>query len=180
MRAGLVIFAITAFFLADAWHDGKYTKLLKSGKKYYKMGLIAFAGLSAYAFMRKHPESSRDMALQAATLVKALPIDKEAGDLLTPLLSGGAAPGLAPQHKRMLASGAAATGKATKRSVSETKKKFVAAQQNWMCAKCGKQLPAWFEVDHTQRLEHGGSNHVSNLVALCRDCHGEKTALENL
>ena len=93
MRAGLVIFAITAFFLADAWHDGKYTKLLKSGKKYYKMGLIAFAGLSAYAFVRKHPESSRDMALQAATLVKALPIDKEAGDLLTPLLSGGAAPG---------------------------------------------------------------------------------------
>ena len=70
--------------------------------------------------------------------------------------------------------------KATKRSVSETKKKFVAAQQNWHCGKCQKQLPAWFEVDHKVRLEYGGSNHIDNLVALCRDCHGEKTAIENL
>merc|ERR1711991_1051121 len=71
-------------------------------------------------------------------------------------------------------------GKGTKRSVSETKKKFVAARQNWCCGDCKKQLPAWFEVDHTVRLEHGGSNHVDNLVALCRDCHGKKTAIENL
>jgi hypothetical protein len=70
--------------------------------------------------------------------------------------------------------------KATKRSVSETKKKFVAARQNWRCGRCTKQLPAWFEVDHKTRLEHGGSNHVDNLEALCRDCHGEKTAIENL
>jgi hypothetical protein len=69
---------------------------------------------------------------------------------------------------------------ATKRSVSETKKKYVAAQQNWCCGNCKKQLPAWFEVDHKVRLEHGGSNHIDNLVALCRDCHGEKTAIENL
>jgi len=70
--------------------------------------------------------------------------------------------------------------KATKRSVSETKKKYVAAQQGWKCGHCGKQLPAWFEVDHKIRLEYGGSNHIDNLVALCRDCHGEKTAMENL
>lgn len=70
--------------------------------------------------------------------------------------------------------------KATKRSVSETKKKYVAAQQGWKCGNCTKQLPAWFEVDHKIRLEHGGSNHINNLVALCRDCHGEKTAMENL
>ena len=70
--------------------------------------------------------------------------------------------------------------KATKRSVSETKKKYVAAQQGWKCGNCTKQLPAWLEVDHKIRLEHGGSNHIDNLVALCRDCHGEKTAMENL
>ena len=68
----------------------------------------------------------------------------------------------------------------TKRSVSETKKKFVAARQNWACGDCRKQLNAWFEVDHTIRLEHGGSNHVDNLVALCRECHGKKTTIENL
>jgi 5-methylcytosine-specific restriction endonuclease McrA len=70
--------------------------------------------------------------------------------------------------------------KATKRSVSETKKKYIASQQQWKCGNCDIQLPAWFEVDHKIRLENGGSNHVDNLVALCRDCHGKKTAMENL
>ena len=64
--------------------------------------------------------------------------------------------------------------------MSETKKKFVAARQNWHCGKCKRQLPAWFEVDHTVRLDNGGTNDVNNLLALCRDCHGEKTAMENL
>ena len=68
----------------------------------------------------------------------------------------------------------------TKRSVSETKKKFVAARQGWKCGDCQEQLNAWFEVDHKVRLEYGGSNHVDNLVALCRDCHGKKTTIENL
>lgn len=68
----------------------------------------------------------------------------------------------------------------TKRSVSETKKKFVASRQNWRCGHCNNQLSAWFEVDHKIRLEYGGDNHIDNLVALCRECHGEKTAMENL
>ena len=42
------------------------------------------------------------------------------------------------------------------------------------------KLPAWFEVDHKTRLEHGGTNEVNNLEALCRECHGKKTAMENL
>ena len=70
--------------------------------------------------------------------------------------------------------------KGTKRSVSETKKKFVASRQQWCCKHCQDQLNAWFEVDHKVRLEHGGSNHVDNLEALCRECHGKKTAMENL
>ena len=74
-----------------------------------------------------------------------------------------------------------ASGKVSnKRSVSETKKKWVASNQNWCCGNCKKKLPAWFEVDHKISLENNGSNHVDNLVALCRDCHGEKTAKENL
>ena len=68
----------------------------------------------------------------------------------------------------------------SKRSVSETKKKYVASQQNWKCASCGAQLKASFEVDHTIRLEHGGTNEVNNLKAYCRNCHGDKTAMENL
>ena len=79
-------------------------------------------------------------------------------------------------HQRMMHSGK--TG--TKRSVSETKKKFVASRQNWKCGDCGDQLSAWFEVDHKTRLEYGGSNHIDNLIALCRECHGKKTTIENL
>jgi hypothetical protein len=98
-------------------------------------------------------------------------------------LSGGGGSGRQSYaESRIVNSGSVGNGgvKATKRSVSETKKKYVAAQQGWKCGKCQKQLPAWFEVDHKIRLEHGGSNHIDNLVALCRDCHGEKTAMENL
>ena len=66
-------------------------------------------------------------------------------------------------------------GRATKRSVSETKKKFVASKQQWKCNKCGTMLDATFEIDHIVDLQYGGSNEVSNLVALCRNCHGTKT-----
>jgi len=68
----------------------------------------------------------------------------------------------------------------TKRSVSETKKKFVASEQDWKCKHCHKKLPAWFEVDHVIRLDRGGTNDISNLVALCRECHGKKTMMENI
>ena len=81
-----------------------------------------------------------------------------------------------PSVNRMMMSGRGTT----KRSVSETKKKFVAANQNWLCGDCKRQLPAWFEVDHVIALHNGGSNEVSNLVALCRDCHGKKTAMDRL
>jgi hypothetical protein len=91
---------------------------------------------------------------------------------------GGGTPGGGggASERRILNSGK----NSSKRSVSETKKKYVAAQQGWKCGDCQRQLPAWFEVDHVIALEHGGSNHVDNLVALCRDCHGKKTAMSFL
>lgn len=91
----------------------------------------------------------------------------------TPSSHGG---GGSASERRILNSGK----NSSKRSVSETKKKYVAAQQGWKCGDCQRQLPAWFEVDHVIALEHGGSNHVDNLVALCRDCHGKKTAMSFL
>ena len=79
-------------------------------------------------------------------------------------------------EKRMLNSGK----NGTKRSVSETKKKYVAANQDWKCGHCKSQLDHTFEVDHKIRLEYGGGNDVQNLIALCRNCHGKKTASENM
>jgi 5-methylcytosine-specific restriction endonuclease McrA len=83
---------------------------------------------------------------------------------------------MASQQQQHLLSGP----KATKRAVSETKKKYVASMQDWKCGQCNKKLRHTFEVDHKIRLEHGGGNDVSNLVALCRECHGEKTSMENM
>ena len=71
-------------------------------------------------------------------------------------------------------------GGTTKRSVSETKKKFVAARQGWKCKTCGEQLSHVFEVDHIRELGQQGTNHVDNLEAKCRECHGRKTAMKNL
>ena len=148
---------------------------------------IGFAGLSAYLYLKKNPNNTKSILTHANGIIKHMPIDKDSADILTPFLDMTTSNiqnrnletnvgFISPQQKRMLNSGKTST----KRCVSETKKKYVAANQNWCCGKCNKQLPAWFEVDHKVRLEYGGSNHVDNLVALCRDCHGEKTALENL
>jgi hypothetical protein len=163
--------------------------------------------LSAYLFIRKYPGHSRSLFTHANGIIKYLPIDKDASNMLFDLTNSSNAfgaremfshnsngMGMTHQQARVLSSGAGSSAnqgtsgagtnanptKATKRSVSETKKKFVAAQQGWKCGSCKQQLPAWFEVDHKIRLDNGGSNHVDNLVALCRDCHGKKTAFENL
>ena len=195
MKIELLIIGITIFFVLNIYHDGKYVKLVKSWKKYYQMAGIGFVGLSTYLFMKKYPSQSQNLVSHANGIIKYMPIDKEASDLLSPLLNmtgggggGGSGYTMSPQEKRILSSGGGVgygggvgnVQKATKRSVSETKKKYVAAQQGWNCGGCKKQLPAWFEVDHKVRLDNGGSNNVDNLVALCRDCHGKKTAFENL
>ena len=179
-----------------------------NARKYIKMATFGFFGLSMYLFLKKNPANSQTIMHHANELIKYMPISRESADMLTPFFdmtnkraffSGGKnenedeaedwSNSTTNTSKRqqyninkMMTSGgtSATTGmKATKRSVSESKKKFVAAQQSWRCGDCKRQLPSWFEVDHRIRLENGGSNAVDNLVALCRDCHGKKTAFEN-
>jgi hypothetical protein len=192
MKFELLIFGLTAFFIANTYHDGKYIHIMKSWKKYYQMASIGFVGLSAYLFIKKYPAHSRSLFTHANGIIKYLPIDKDSTNFLFDLTDKGqmfSQPqnNYSVQEQRIMNSGMnvqqnmnVEQPKATKRSVSETKKKFVAAQQGWKCGACKQQLPAWFEVDHKIRLDNGGSNHVDNLVALCRDCHGKKTAFENL
>ena len=191
MKFELLIFGLTAFFVANTYYDGKYIQIMKSWKKYYQMASIGFVGLSAYLFMKKYPAHSRSLFTHANGIIKYLPIDKDATNFLFDLtdkreMFTQQQNNYQAQEQRVMNSGMnnsttnSIEPKATKRSVSETKKKFVAAQQGWKCGACKQQLPAWFEVDHKIRLDNGGSNHVDNLVALCRDCHGKKTAFENL
>jgi len=148
-----------------------------------------------YLMIKRNPLQSKNLLLYANNAVKYMPIDKTSMSIITPIfdftnqkqgfmdsLNSDLNPNFTFQNQvphqeaRILKSGQ----KGTKRSVSETKKKYVAANQDWKCGDCGNRLNAWFEVDHKIRLEHGGGNDVTNLIALCRDCHGKKTAMENM
>lgn len=68
----------------------------------------------------------------------------------------------------------------TKRRVGAGLKKRVAYRQHYVCSGCKTLLPPTYEVDHIVPLFRGGSNHESNLQALCPNCHREKTQLEIL
>ena len=182
------IFIITIFLVFDTYHDGKYTQWLISGKKYYRMIMYAFLGLSLYMFIRKHPDESKSMLTNVSDLVKYMPIDQNSKELFTPFLdftnfNNNINTNIpqntvtdSPQLKRMMGSGRVANN----RSVSGSKKKYVASIQGWKCGYCSKQLDYTYEVDHKVELQHGGSNHVDNLVASCTDCHKKKTFINKL
>tara|TARA_B100001093_G_C26778401_1_gene993429 strand:- start:403 stop:987 length:585 start_codon:yes stop_codon:yes gene_type:complete len=194
MKIGLIIFIIVVLIVLNIYYDGKLLNKILIYKKYYKIAVIILIGLGIYLFINKNPANYRDLVVNANTYLKYLPIDKNTQSIMAPIIDltsrslqnknnnnfngnyTNTMNNLTPQQQKILTSG----GRGTKRSVSETKKKFVAANQNWCCKHCSKQLSAWFEVDHVTKLEFGGSNEVNNLEALCRECHGKKTALENL
>ena len=68
----------------------------------------------------------------------------------------------------------------SKRQVSESLKKVIAASQKWACAHCQQLLPATYEVDHIKALYLGGTNERDNLQALCPNCHRAKGVEEDL
>ena len=210
MKLEIFILAVTIFFIANAYYDGKLLDIIKKWKKFYQIAFFAFAGLCIYLMLKKNPHHIHDLCKNANQYVKFMPIDRNTQNIMMPLIDltkssmqtnqmqnrgltdlnngninniyGNRYNNLTTNQQRILSSG---KGKAignskTKRSVSETKKKYVASEQGWKCKHCQRQLPAWFEVDHVIKLEYGGSNSIDNLEALCRDCHGKKTALENL
>jgi hypothetical protein len=198
MRLELYIILIAGFVIANIYTDGKYTKMLMSGKKYYQMAGVAFVALMVYILFKRNPLRARQMIGASNEYLRYLPIDRNTSSMISPILDftskqsfgenqhdmmGGdpySQPIIAMPDARGEARIMQSGKKSTKRSVSETKKKFVASRQDWKCGDCQSQLTAWFEVDHKIRLEYGGSNHVDNLVALCRECHGKKTTMENL
>ena len=67
------------------------------------------------------------------------------------------------------------TGDVTPRLLSEKQKKVVAYRQKYKCAACDCLLPPAYQVDHIKPLALGGTNGLTNLQALCTQCHTSKT-----
>ena len=213
MKIELWIIGFTGFLVWNAYHDGKYMKLLLDNKKYFQMAGIAFAGLALLLFMRKFPSDSQSMLLSASSLVGYLPLDKHTSKIVTPVLNmtqkgfqGAQEIGVSSMREQMsnmnnnqrqqlrenARRGGMTEGMANiaqqgadvqkkqkiKRSVSEAKKKYVAANQGWRCGHCNTLLDATYEVDHKLALMHGGTNDINNLEALCPNCHRKKTVEE--
>jgi len=171
MKLELFIIAVVAFFAYNTYYDGKYTKMIMKNKKYFQIAFFVFLGIIFYLMIKRSPARCKNILLHANNVVKYMPIDKSSMDMLSPLIDftttssnssfmgdlndeAGGAPsdmGTINAEKRILQSG----GKSTKRSVSETKKKYVASQQGWKCGDCKTQLHAWFEVDHMKRPASG-------------------------
>jgi len=194
MKIEIIIIIITSLIIYNIYSDGKYSKWYLIWKKQIQMAMVGLVGLSLYLVVKRNPSQSKHILHHANNMVKYMPIDRSSLSIISPILdftssnkmpfldemNHGINPTHLPSSYPTVVHNNNNGQKATKRSVSETKKKYVASMQDWKCGECSAQLNAWFEVDHVLRLEYGGSNEVSNLVALCRECHGKKTAMENM
>jgi len=201
-RFGLILFTLAAAWMAHIYTEGRYLKQIMIHKKYVEMAAVGFGALFLYWLFTKNPTHARKIIESSHEYMKYMPVDPAASSIVRPILNfttqdwgstlmgSGAAAAVATYpvvslENRLQQSGGVGGGSEggttkTKRVVSETKKKYVAANQGWKCSQCGKQLSAWFEVDHKRPLHDGGDNTIHNLRALCRECHGEVTAFANM
>ena len=124
MRLEIFILGLTAFFVYNTYSDGKYTKMMMSFKKYYKMIFYALLGIGIYYLLKKNPRKGKDMLLYANNYIKYLPIDKNSIDMLSPIIDFTGTPdssfmesfnGISPQtsgfcsEQRILSSGKGGT-----------------------------------------------------------------------
>lgn len=174
MRIELWIFFITIAILYDTYHNHMYSKKIYYYKKYFKIIGIAIAVLLFFVFIKKNPDDTHNILQNLNNCIKYLPLDKTTSSIL----SSGT--GLLSQNNNPepIINTTTNIDKTTtvKRSVSETKKKYVAYSQGWKCNFCNKTLDHTYEIDHKVELRNGGSNETDNLVALCAGCHRLKTA----
>lgn len=63
---------------------------------------------------------------------------------------------------------------------TELERYAIASSQEYLCKICNKEIndSRLFDIDHKKPLANGGTNSLSNLQALCKDCHHEKTKTE--
>lgn len=61
-----------------------------------------------------------------------------------------------------------------RRNFNTEVKDYIKYKSSCRCSHCGKDLKSDFTIEHVIPLNKGGSNDLSNLVALCQDCNAKK------
>ena len=188
MKIELIMLVIVGGLAYHIYNDGKWLNMVATYKKQLQIGGVVVVGLFIYWLIKYNPMMAGKILLSGKDYVKYMPLDSGVTSFLSPAIDftgkwiGGGGGGGAGGGRQMAAitkmenSG----GNSTKRSVSETKKKFVASNQNWLCKDCGQQLDGLYEIDHVIQLSKGGTNHISNLEALCVRCHKLRTVSDKL
>lgn len=198
MRIEILLFIIVSVVVANIYTEGKMIKKLMTYKKYYQMAGIIVGAFVLYWIIKRNPSGAREMVYSTNEYIKYLPVDRRiSANFIEPLINftkdssfqddgynqsilsfgNGQIKGGGNRSKPL---DSPSEKIKYKRSVSESKKKFIASKQSWRCATCNEILQATYEIDHKIRLEYGGSNEMDNLQALCRNCHGMKTMTEAL
>lgn len=179
IRRSLLVVAICGILMADVLTGGALQRRVLSWKRYGQAAMIALVGLGLLLLVNKPGADKMSMMHTATGIVSALP-----SSATTQLISSGLGymhDSPAPQASTPVGMGSlVAQPTRVKRSVSEARKRAVAAQQDWRCAGCAEMLEATYEVDHVIELQDGGTNEIENLTALCRNCHGRKTLDQRL
>jgi hypothetical protein len=65
------------------------------------------------------------------------------------------------------------------RKLKEREKKIIASSQEWKCKMCDCILSAAYQIDHIIPFSIDGDDSISNLQALCPNCHSSKTQRES-
>jgi hypothetical protein len=194
-----LLFGAAALAIANVYYDNKLLSIAIANKKYLHMAAIAGVAGVVYYLLTHMPAYANKIITSTHECLKYIPVSiaKTGAGFGLGIASGlGQDSGFAktvrmnsiapePVFANALnrgasydakAGGGGATKPACKRSVSETKKKYVASSQAWHCGNCKQMLNHTFEIDHRVALNQGGTNDTHNLVALCPLCHREKTA----
>ena len=67
--------------------------------------------------------------------------------------------------------------KTSRINIPQSVRKYILQRNNYQCQGCGKkQTQTKLNIDHIVALAKGGSNDISNLQVLCRQCNQTKKA----
>jgi 5-methylcytosine-specific restriction endonuclease McrA len=66
-----------------------------------------------------------------------------------------------------------------RKKISKEVRHQIVEKQGKICGECKLSLTPYFQIDHMIGLQFGGTDHESNLMALCCECHAMKSFAEN-